>query len=169
MWKVWTDPNHVHNWWGPAGFSTTTHSMEVKPGGMWRYVMHGPDGRDYQNLIVYQEVQEPQRLVYKHGGGEDTEPVNFQTVVTFDKAGPSGEQTQVTMRSVFPSQEARDFVIREYHAVEGAGSTLADCPKTCACWRARRRRQLRRTTVRDYSSGGCSASWRGASGPSVST
>ena len=124
VWKVWTEPDHVINWWGPTGFSTTTHSMEVKPGGMWRYVMHGPDGRDYQNLITYLEVREPERLVYKHGGGEETEPVNFQMTVTFEVAGPSGEQTQVTMRSVFPSRKARDFVIREYNAVEGGKQHL---------------------------------------------
>ena len=55
--------------------------MDVRPGGQWRFVMHGPDGRDYQNLITFLEVVQPARLVYKHGGEKDLEPVNFQTTV----------------------------------------------------------------------------------------
>jgi hypothetical protein len=56
VWKVWTDPDHVGKWWGPNGFTTTTYGMEVKPGGIWRYVMHGPDGRDYRNKVTFLEV-----------------------------------------------------------------------------------------------------------------
>src|SRR5262245_19065426 len=74
VFKVWTDPTHLAKWWGPRGFSTTTERMEVNPGGQWRFCMHGPDGRDYQNLITYREVSPPSRLVYKHGGDKDVEP-----------------------------------------------------------------------------------------------
>jgi hypothetical protein len=56
VWKVWTEPEHIGKWWGPNGFTTTTHKMEVKAGGVWRFVMHGPDGRDYQNKITFIEV-----------------------------------------------------------------------------------------------------------------
>jgi uncharacterized protein YndB with AHSA1/START domain len=69
--------------------------MEVKPGGVWRFVMHGPDGRDYQNKITYLEVVRPERLVYRHGGDEDLELVSFQTTVTFV---PEGKKTLITMR-----------------------------------------------------------------------
>ena len=69
--------------------------------------MHGPDGRDYQNRITYLEVVEPERLVYKHGGDEDLEPVSFQTTVTFV---PQGSKTMVTMRAVFPTAEERNRV-----------------------------------------------------------
>ena len=79
VFDAWTDPEQVGQWWGPSGFTTTTHKMEVKPGGVWRFVMHGPDGRDYQNKITYLEVVPPERLVYRHGGDEDLEPVSFQT------------------------------------------------------------------------------------------
>jgi uncharacterized protein YndB with AHSA1/START domain len=116
VWKVWTDPEHVGKWWGPDGFTTTTHSMEVKPGGVWRFVMHGPDGRDYQNKITYVEVVKPQRLVYKHGGDKEVEPVNFQVTVTFRD---QGNKTRVDMRMVFPSANARDHVIKTYGAFEG--------------------------------------------------
>jgi glutathione S-transferase len=46
--EAWTDPKHLAQWWGPAGFTTTTGAFEMKVGGVWRFVMHGPDGRDYE-------------------------------------------------------------------------------------------------------------------------
>jgi uncharacterized protein YndB with AHSA1/START domain len=52
VFRAWTDPQHLARWWGPRGFTTTTHSMDVRPGGEWRFVMHGPDGTDYKNKIV---------------------------------------------------------------------------------------------------------------------
>ena len=116
VWKVWTDPEHVAKWWGPDGFTTTTHSMEVKPGGVWRFVMHGPDGRDYQNKITYLEVVKPERLVYKHGGDKEVEPVNFHVTVTFRE---QDGKTRLDMRMIFPSAKARDHVIETYGAFEG--------------------------------------------------
>ena len=59
VWKAWTDPKHVAQWWGPNGFTNTIHEMNVSPGGVWRFMMHGPDGTDYPNRIVFIEVVEP--------------------------------------------------------------------------------------------------------------
>ncbi len=120
VWKLWTEPEHIAQWWGPKGFTTTTYSMEVKPGGVWRFVMHGPD-RDYQNKITYLEVVKPERLVYKHGGDKEVEPVNFEVTVTFAE---QGGKTKIAMRMVFPSAKARDYVIKTYGAVEGLAQTL---------------------------------------------
>jgi uncharacterized protein YndB with AHSA1/START domain len=125
VWKVWTEPEHIAKWWGPKGFTTTTYSMDVRPGGVWRFVMHGPD-RDYQNKITYLEVVKPERLVYKHGGTGDNEdrevePVNFQVTVIFAE---QGGKTRVDMRMAFPSANARDYVIKTYGAVEGMNQTL---------------------------------------------
>src|SRR5271154_2330152 len=85
VFSAWTDPKHLAQWWGPNGFTTTTSSFDIRPGGVWRFVMHGPDGRDYQNRITYEDVVPPQRIVYRHGGVEDGEPVRFTTTVTFDE------------------------------------------------------------------------------------
>ena len=122
VWKAWTNPDQLAKWWGPNGFTTTTSLWDCVPGGGWRYVMHGPDGRDYQNWITYLEVVEPERLAYKHGGASDCEPVNFQVVVTFEEPLPG--KTLITMRSLFPSKASRDFVINNYNAVEGGKQTL---------------------------------------------
>jgi uncharacterized protein YndB with AHSA1/START domain len=121
VFAVWTDPKHVAHWWGPNGFTLTTHEMNMAAGGVWRFIMHGPDGRNYNNKIVFIEVVKPERLVYRHTGEEGTEPVRFQVTVTF--AERDGK-TELTMRSVFESNEARDAIIKTYGAVEGGKQTL---------------------------------------------
>jgi uncharacterized protein YndB with AHSA1/START domain len=122
VWSVWTDPKHLASWWGPDGFRTTTSAFAFKPGGVWRFVMHGPDGRDYENRITFDEIVKPERLRYHHGGGDDVEPVQFRTTVTFDDLGG---RTRVTLRGEFPSAEERARVIREYGADKGLVQTLA--------------------------------------------
>ena len=116
VFDVWTDPNHIANWWGPRGFTTTTHVMDVRPGGEWRFIMHGPDGTDYDNEIVYLEVVRPERLVYTHGPA----PI-FDVTVTFTE---EGGKTRVTMRSIFASAAVRDQVAEEFGAIEGMNETL---------------------------------------------
>ena len=56
VFDVWTDPRHLGEWWGPVGFTTTTQHMDLRPGGEWIHVMHGPDGIDYPNHTVFIEV-----------------------------------------------------------------------------------------------------------------
>lgn len=83
VFSAWTDPKHLAQWWGPNGFRTTTHAFDFRPGGVWRFVMHGPDGRDHQNRIIFDEIVRPERIVYRHSGDEDVEPVQFtQTTAT---------------------------------------------------------------------------------------
>jgi uncharacterized protein YndB with AHSA1/START domain len=122
VWQVWTDPKHLAQWWGPDGFRTTTSAYDLRPGGVWRFVMHGPDGRDYQNRVTFDEIVKPERLVYHHGGGDDVEPVLFRSTVTFEDLGG---KTRVTLRGVFPSVEERARVIREYGADKGLVQTMA--------------------------------------------
>lgn len=121
VFEAWTDPAHVAQWWGPQGFTTTIQQMDVRPGGVWRLVMRGPDGRDYRNRIVFLEVVKPERLVYQHDPEPGSEPVTFQVTVTF---ADEGGKTRLTMRMLFPSAEARDHVVKTYGAVEGANQTL---------------------------------------------
>jgi uncharacterized protein YndB with AHSA1/START domain len=122
VWSVWTDPKHLAQWWGPNGFSTTTSAFDMRPGGVWRFVMHGPDGRDYENRITFDEIVKPERIVYHHGGGDDVEPVQFTTTVTFEDLGG---KTRLTMRGVFPSAAERERVIKEYGADKGLVQTMA--------------------------------------------
>lgn len=120
VWEAFTDPSHVSAWWGPRGFTTTTSEMDVRPGGVWRFIMHGPDGIDYPNFILYREVAHLERLEFSHG--EDEENIHFEMVVTFTDAEGG---TEVTLRQIHPTAEARDYVVREFNAIEGAKETLA--------------------------------------------
>ena len=123
VWTAWTHPEHLAQWWGPNGFSTTTSAYDLRPGGVWRFVMHGPDGRDYENRITFDEIVKPERIRYHHGGGEGVEPVQFRTTVTFDDLGRN--TTRLTLHAVFPSAAERERVIKEYGADKGAAQTLS--------------------------------------------
>jgi uncharacterized protein YndB with AHSA1/START domain len=123
VFEAWTHPAHLAQWWGPDGFTTTTTVFDMRVGGVWRFVMHGPDGRDYENRITFDEIVKPERIRYHHGGGDDVEPVQFRTTVTFEELG--GRRTRLTFHAVFPSGAARDRVIKDYGADTGAVQTLA--------------------------------------------
>jgi uncharacterized protein YndB with AHSA1/START domain len=122
VFAAWTNPKHLAQWWGPDGFTTTTSAFDMRPGGVWRFVMHGPDGRDYENRITFIEIVRPERLVYEHGGGDDVEPVQFRTTVTFEDVGG---RTRLTMQGVFPSAAERDRVIAQYGADKGMVQTMS--------------------------------------------
>ena len=122
VFSAFTDPNHLAQWWGPNGFKTTTLSFDMRPGGVWRFVMHGPDGRDYQNRITYEEVTPPERIVYRHGGGDDVEPVQFRQIITFEDLGG---RTRIVWRGDFPTAGERDRVVKEHGADTGLVQTMA--------------------------------------------
>jgi uncharacterized protein YndB with AHSA1/START domain len=121
VFTVWTDPKHVVHWWGPTGFTNTIHEMDVRPGGKWKLTMHGPDGVDYPNQIVYKEIVKPERLVWTHGSGKENDPGEFEVTVTFEE---EGRKTKLTMKMVFKTKEALDLVKEKYGAVEGNKQTM---------------------------------------------
>lgn len=104
VWSAWTDPEQTAQWWGPRGFTLTTHHKDLRVGGTWNYTMHGPDGTDYPNITTYHEVEEHRKLVYDHGASENTPPL-FRVTVTFS---PQEEKTRMEMIMALPSKEAAD-------------------------------------------------------------
>lgn len=116
VWKMWTDRYHVAQWWGPKGFRTTIEKMDLRPGGEWRFIMHGPDGRDYRSRVIYREIQQPERLVYENSPDAESEPVSFITTVTLTE---EGDQTRVHVRMLFPTAAERDHNVKTYGSVEG--------------------------------------------------
>jgi len=120
VFEAWTDPRHVDHWMGPTGFATTTKSMDVKPGGVWRFVMSSASYGDFPNKVVYLEVVKPERLVYLHGADTEAMDDAMHVTVTFEDLG---DKTHVTMRSVFKTAAHRDQVVREYKAIEGGYQT----------------------------------------------
>lgn len=102
VWDAWTDPAQVAQWWGPRGFTITTHSKDLRTGGHWSYTMHGPDGTDYPNQTAYLDVQPLSRLVYDHGGYEDRPPM-FRVTVDFSE---TDGKTRMDMCMTLPTPEA---------------------------------------------------------------
>lgn len=111
VWDAWTDSAKVAQWWGPRGFSLTTHSKDLRPGGSWVYTMHGPDGTDWPNFTRYHEVEPHSRLVYDHGASsEDAQPM-FRVTATFrDLQGKTELDFRMTLPTPEAAQQARVFV-----------------------------------------------------------
>ncbi len=120
VFKVFTDPKHIVHWWGPNGFTNTIHEMHVKPGGVFRFMMHGPDGTDWPNRISYLEVVEPERLVYLLGDDDHGKVGEFHVTVTFEV---QSKQTLLTMRTLFATVEECEQV-KQFGAVEGGQQTM---------------------------------------------
>lgn len=106
VWEAWTDPEQVAEWWGPRGFTLTTHSKDLRPGGTWRYTMHGPDGVDYPNVTTYYEVEPCSKLVYDHGGSDDRPPLFRVTVLFAEVDG----KTKMEMTMALATPEAADAI-----------------------------------------------------------
>lgn len=101
VWNAWTDPEQTKHWWGPRGFTLTSHSHDLRVGGHWHYTMHGPDGTDYENTTVYHVVEPQQKLIYDHGGHKDRPPL-FRVTVLFSFADG---KTKMDMTMAFATPE----------------------------------------------------------------
>ncbi len=122
VWEAMTDPKQVVKWWGPIGFTNTTHIHDFRVGGRWEHTMHGPDGTDYPNKSVFKEIIKYERIVYVHGGGKAGEPAaGFEASWIFEALG---DKTRLTGRMAFPSKEARETVVKTYKAIEGGHQNM---------------------------------------------
>ena len=110
VWDAWTDPKQVGQWWGPRGFTLTTHSRDLRPGGKWIYTMHGPDGTDYPNFTTYHEVEKYARLVYDHGATETTPPLFRVTVNFAETQGRTTMDMTMSLASAEAANETRKFI-----------------------------------------------------------
>jgi uncharacterized protein YndB with AHSA1/START domain len=122
VWDAWIDPEKIVRWWGPSGFSLTVHEMDVRPGGVWRSTMHGPDGTDYLNDCVFIEVVKLERIVYHLSGGKTEDWDSSAEVSWIFEAVGSG--TRLTLRTVFPTAEVLAHSLEKYRVIEGGNQTL---------------------------------------------
>ncbi|MGZ3864476.1 MAG: SRPBCC family protein [Bacteroidia bacterium] len=111
VWEVWTDPEHIKNWWGPVGFTNTIDKMEVKEGGIWEFVMHGPDGTDYKNKSVFTKIEKHKRICMEHVSGPK---FSFEIVFT-----PQGNKTLMQWTNTFESAEQLQEVVKVFKADVG--------------------------------------------------
>ncbi len=94
VFRAWTDPDHLKNWWGPAGFTNTFHEFDLRPGGKWDFIMHGPEKGNYHNSCEFIQITEPELIYWKRY----SQPL-FRVLVTFESI--SDDQTFVVFKQIF--------------------------------------------------------------------
>ena len=93
VWKLWTEPEHVAQWWGPRGMTTRVDELDLRPGGSWRYVMLAPDGSEYPQSGTFREIVPPETIVTSAAfeGGSYVLPQEVVMTYRFDDLGGQDE------------------------------------------------------------------------------
>lgn len=117
VWETFTQPEHLKNWFGTGDYSTPVVSVDLRPGGEWRYTMRGPQGDEFEVVFIYREIVKPERLVYVQPL-ENGEAVG--TAIFEEKDG----KTTVNLSVRYPTPAERDQQIAMGFA-EGVGGGLA--------------------------------------------
>lgn len=108
VWKVITDPKHVAAWYGGPGFTNPVCEMDLRVGGRWHHVMQAPDGSRYTINSVFEEIREPERLVWrtiKDPNRKPPPPTSLNTITLEVR----GNQTRWKLVSLFESMSDRDL------------------------------------------------------------
>jgi uncharacterized protein YndB with AHSA1/START domain len=107
VWKCFTDPAHMKQWWGPKGVKVVKSEMDLRPGGTYLYGMQMPDGPVMWGKFVYREIVPPSKLVFINSFSDEnrgltrhpmspTWPMELLSTFTFEEAGPG--KTKFTIR-----------------------------------------------------------------------
>lgn len=110
VWEAWTNPEHIAIWWGPNGFTTIIHKMDLVENGDWLLTMYGPDGKNYPNKAVYKEIIPLRKIVFQHFNP------NFITTVSFEK---KNEKTFLEWHMLFETAELFEAVVKTFKADKG--------------------------------------------------
>ena len=121
VWEIWSSVRHLHEWFGPTGFTTTTQEFAFVPGGAWRFTMHGPDGTDYPNRIVFRTIEPKTRIVYENNWDLPGAPLDFTVVVTF---AAEGEGTRLILHMTFANDAAMRTAVERYGVLSGGIETF---------------------------------------------
>ena len=121
VFSAWTDPKHLPNWFGPAGFETETTEIDISIGGLWRFEMVAPDGQRWPSRMQFLRIERPTLIEFDHGADIDDDPGRFRTTLTFDEQ--SDGKTVITLRQLHPTKTQRDTGI-DFGAVEYGYQTL---------------------------------------------
>jgi len=138
VWEVWTEPEHIAQWWGPDGFTNTISKMDVKPEGIWDLVMHGPDGTDYKNKSIFKEIIQYKKIVYEHVSAP-----KFLATIQFEA---QGDKTYIKWHMLFESKEQFIQVVKTFKADEGLKQNIDKLDKYMQA-QLSIRKQLKTTTV----------------------
>jgi uncharacterized protein YndB with AHSA1/START domain len=102
IFRAFEEPERLARWWGPKDFRNTFERFEFRPGGEWKFVMHGPDGKDYANYSVLREIEKPSRIVLEH----QSAPHFLMTITLNAEAG----KTRVRWCGRFDTPRIRDQI-----------------------------------------------------------
>jgi len=98
LFRAWSDPNHLKNWWGPEGFSNTFHEFDFRVGGKLSFIMHGPDKGNYANECEFIKIEIPSLIAWKRY----SKPL-FKVLATFEEV--SKDQTKLVFKMLFDNAE----------------------------------------------------------------
>lgn len=98
VYRAWSDPDHLKNWWGPNGFTNTFHTFDFKVGGRWIFTMHGPEKGHYENACTFTTIRQPDLLAW----ARQSKPL-FKVEVVFDEVEEN--KTRVTFKQIFNTEE----------------------------------------------------------------
>lgn len=120
VWKMLSSPDHLKHFWGPDGFTNTFKTFNFRGDGESRFTMHGPDGTNYPNRIIYRELDAPRYIRWDddNGGEGDWDHKFVGEIELFEE----GDKTRIELRVNEPSMEARDNIAK--YAVEGGKQNL---------------------------------------------
>lgn len=96
VFTAWAEPEHLKNWWGPKGFTNTFNEFDLRVGGKWSFIMHGPESGNYRNECEFTKIEKPTLIAWKR----HSKPL-FQVVATFEKI--SANQTKIVFKQIFDS------------------------------------------------------------------
>lgn len=131
VFKVWTEPQHIMQWWGPEGFTSPFCKVDFKVGGAVRYCMKSPDGNEYWNAAIFKEIAPPEKLVMSfffidkdgnfvepsfYGMGDEI-PVRMKDTMTFNALDSA--RTEVILE-----REISEEIATKYRMHEGWISSL---------------------------------------------
>jgi uncharacterized protein YndB with AHSA1/START domain len=111
VWEAWAKAEHICNWWGPKGFTCTIEKMDLQPGGAWILILHSPDGTDFANASVFEEVVPMEKIVYRH-----TSKPYFTSTIQF-KA--QGDKTVLDWQMIFDTKDEFIETVKTYKADKG--------------------------------------------------
>jgi uncharacterized protein YndB with AHSA1/START domain len=120
VWKVLSSPDHLKHFWGPDGFTNTYKTFDFSENGESRFIMHGPDGKDWPNRMIYRKLDAPRFIRWEHdnGGEGDWDHKFVGEIELFEE----GNKTRIELRVIEPSMESRDNIAQ--YAVEGGKQNL---------------------------------------------
>ena len=120
VWEVWTNPEHIANWWGPNGFTNTIHKMDFLEDGEWNLTMHGSDGKNYPNKSIFKEILPFEKIVFEHFNP------HFITTVLFQS---QNSETVLDWSLLFDTEEMFDIVVKAHKADQGQKENLEKLEK----------------------------------------